>query len=95
MSGKGASTPDRQDRQLVVPVVVVLVTVAEPLAPSVVSVVGVRLRQPDEPGGKRAASVSIAVSWCGRTMFVLLTRKFHFRFGIHAIHGQGYRRHPR
>jgi hypothetical protein len=59
MSGKGASTPDRQDRQLIVPVVVVvLVPVAELLVPRIVVVV---LGQPEVPGGRRTPSVSMAV----------------------------------
>src|ERR1039458_6076546 len=42
------SSPDRQDRQLSVPVaVVVLDAVAEPLTPSEDAAVGGRLRQPD------------------------------------------------
>src|ERR1700686_9724 len=51
-------SPDNaQDRQLLVPVEAGLVAVAEHLAPSVVSDVGARLRQPDVPGGKRATTV--------------------------------------
>ena len=56
--GRMRESPDTtQDRQLNVPVEVALVAVAEPLVPSVESVVGARPRQPDVPGGIRVTTV--------------------------------------
>jgi hypothetical protein len=62
------------------PVVEPLGAVAEPLAPSVVPVVGVRLRQPDVPGGKRAATVETfregtAPTFKGRQIDPLCSRR--------------------
>jgi hypothetical protein len=43
LNDQNNSSPDAEDRQLIVPVAVVLVAVAEPLGPSVVAEVGERL----------------------------------------------------
>ena len=59
MPGKGASTPDATDWTLVVPVVVVLVPVVEPLNSGVVIVV---LRQPVASVGKQTANASMTIS---------------------------------
>src|ERR1039458_9990993 len=75
------SPENRQDRQLVAPVVVVeLVAVAEPLAPSVGPREGARLRQPDVPGWKRTAAIEkfsegAAFTFKGRQIVPLLPRR--------------------
>src|ERR1039457_1087549 len=102
-------SPDNaEDRQLGVPVevvAVVLVASAEPLTPSIVPVVGVRLRQPDVPGWKRTAAIEkfcecTAPTFKGRQIVPLLPRRQSAAlFGcptgrIEMIHGDRRRQKP-
>ena len=91
MPGKGASTPHGTDRMVVVPVVVVLVAVVEPLDFGVVIVV---LRQPQATNG----SEQQAHRWRSfNRMADFSTKRSRSQTSALVCPAlwRGYRRHPR